>query len=125
MVIDIYGRANRAIVDTINATWQRLPLDVQRRLDHVRFTHNAHPEQKAWASAGRWDVDVRDLPLVSTDAGIGIIAHELAHVALGHYDALRSGAKSVAQIEQEADDVLQHQWGMATELAARRLFTGR
>ncbi len=125
MRIDIApSRSNRALLDAIDATWQRLPADVRRRLDGVTFTHNAHPEQKAWASAGRWDVDVRDLPLVSTDAGIGIIAHELAHVALGHYDALRSGAKSVAQIEQEADHLLD-QWGLATELAARRLFTGR
>jgi hypothetical protein len=123
MQIDIYGRADRDIVDAIHKTWQRLPLDAQRALDHVTFTAHRHPERTGWASAGPSDIDICTLPL-SAKAALGVIAHECAHVALSHPYKLRSGAISAQQAEQEAD-ALVRRWRLADELLEAYIFKGR
>jgi hypothetical protein len=104
----------------IFATWQRLPADVQRQLDHVRFTDGAHPERKAMASAGQADVDILRLP-PTTKGAIGLIAHECAHVALAHSDKLHSGEISHQQAEVEAD-ALVRRWGFDAELNEAYLY---
>lgn len=127
MQIDIFGRANRDICDAINACWYRLPRHIQQQLDHVKFTYRATSSggraYKAYASAGRADIDIYELPPM-TAAAVGIIAHECAHVALRHAQLLNAGAITVEQAERQADDLL-HQWGFTSELASRRLFIGR
>jgi hypothetical protein len=53
------------------------------------------------------EADIRVNPNLngSTAAIVGIVAHEVAHVVLGHYQQLSSGIKSAATIEAEADQL--------------------
>lgn len=111
------------IRQAIFATWAALPIDVRQALDHVTFTYQRYPERKAWASAGYADVDICTLP-PTTDAAVGVIAHELGHVAGQHHARLHAGEISTQQAEQEADQYVRH-WGLARELEARKALVGR
>lgn len=113
MRIEIYGRANRDICDAISATWQRLPRDVRQQLDHVVFTTGQHA-RKSWASAGPADIDI-STALPTTKATIGLISHEVAHVALGHAGMLRRGEITAQEAERQADR-LARQWGFGDEI---------
>ena len=124
MQIDIIpSRANRALIDSINAAWALLPADVRQRLDHITITQGSWQAAKAWATAGDNDIDIRALP-PSTKASVAVICHEAAHVLLGHPRQLRSGVKSVHQIEQECD-ALVRSWRLTDELTEAYLFNGR
>ncbi len=115
---------DRAISEAVNAAWARLPWMVQQRLDHVRFTHNAVcGAPAAYATAGEADVDIQRLPL-STKAAIGVILHELGHIAGDHYRRLHAGEITPQEAEREADTYVKS-WGLADELSEAYTFTRR
>lgn len=108
--IDTWERSAR---DAIYGCWDRLPWDVQQRLDHIRFTSGAQA-QKSWASAGAADVDIARLPS-NRSAAIGVIAHELGHIAGDHYRRLHRGEITAADAEREAN-AYARRWGFDFEL---------
>ncbi len=119
MQIDIWGRENQYLVDAIGEAWRRLPRDVQQRLGNVRFTKGQH-KRPSWASAGEHDIDFSAAP-PSSKAMIGLVAHELAHVAHRHAQQVRTGAISEQEAERQAD-ALARQWGFTDELREAYFF---
>ena len=119
MVIDSWDLEHRRIIGEV---WDRLPDEVRRGLDHVRFTSGEHA-RKSWASAGQADVDISRLPW-TTPASIGVIVHELGHIAGRHAELLTMGQITKEFAEREADQFAR-QWGFEKELEARRDLIGR
>lgn len=122
-----FGLRDRHLRDAAYATWDRLPVNVQLGLAHVELVEQsaikAGDGSNGWGSAGEADVWLRP-GAPTTDAQIGIVAHELAHVYCGHYRALNAGTKSRDQCEAEADATAAR-WGFVAELRERRMLIGR
>jgi len=119
MHVDTYNWEHRRV---IYATWERLPPEVRRALDHVRFTVGQHA-RKSYASAGQADIDIQRLP-IGTEAAIAVVAHELGHIAGDHFRRLHSGEITEQEAEREADAYVRH-WLGDRVLAERRHWTGR
>lgn len=118
MVIDTY---NLDLRDAIYATWARLPYDVRRQLDGVRFAEGV-TGKAAYAQADRRTVYLRDdWPKMPLAAKMAIAAHECAHVYLRHLDRIAAGAIGLNEAEIEAD-ALAARWGF--DVAMRRAWIG-
>lgn len=108
--------------DAVRTVEARIPPDVVRRLAGVRI--RMAPGLAAYADAGAADIRLRPGLGCSQAALVGIVAHEAAHILLGHHQALHSGVKALATCEGEADRCARA-LGFGDELDARRMFYGR
>jgi hypothetical protein len=119
-VQDAYARS------MIHRTWERLPSHVRQALRGLRFTEDVAglAARKAYASAGDFDVTIRDFGIVSEQAAIGIIAHEIGHVAGQDFRRLRAGEITEQQAEHSAD-AYARAWGFGSELEQRKFFLGK
>ena len=111
--------------DVINATWARLPVSVQRALADVTFCEAPSAAMPGrYADAGPRDIRIRSgLKVASTPAIVGIIAHELGHIAGAHFQLVASGQMTVEAAEIEADQYAAS-WGFGPELQARKSWIG-
>lgn len=120
MQIEAYDDWNvRSAAHTVE---QRLPPDARRVLQNVRVWTDARCPNAA--DAGDLDIRVRPGLRGSQAALIGILAHELGHVAGSHYKRCAAGVLSAEAAEIEADRYCRA-WGFGPELEHRRMFYGR
>ncbi len=120
MIVDSF---NWDLRDLVNDTERRLPADIRQALAHVRV-YAGPASMKVIADCGPADIRVR-LPLPPWSAAArAVLIHECAHIYLAHAQALRSGTKSAAECEAEAEQLLQS-WGFEQDLRARAYFYGR
>lgn len=106
--------------------WERLPLNVRRSLADVVFTEAPAAEMKGrLADAGQRDIRIKAGLRIASDAVIvGILAHELGHVAGCHFQRVVAGAMTPEAAELEADAYALG-WGFGAELRARKQWIGR
>jgi hypothetical protein len=112
--------------DVIHKAWGRLPANVRQALDGLRFIEDAAALKavNAHADAGVMVVRVRPFGIVSDDAAVGVILHEVGHIAGNHHARISAGQMSHAQAEREADEYVKA-WGCNDCLEQRRFYFGR
>src|SRR5262245_35853076 len=103
------------------AAWQvlaRLPADAQDHLADVAIEEVvAIPHGSALGDAGADDIRIVAMKSAPLAVVMGVLAHELAHVRLGHL--ARHGAGAITKDDAEAEaNALVRRWGFGVELAA-------
>jgi hypothetical protein len=118
-----YDGLNWDIMSALAYIEQRLPHHVRAALKDVRIIEDGSIKG-AWAQADDQTVYVHSLPRFSSQVGVGILVHELGHIAGAHYARVDAGLLSREEAEEEADRYARS-WGFGDELRERAVFLGR
>lgn len=105
----------KRLVDEVLA---RIPSAVVKEFPEFAILQGPQPERilAHGSENATYDVDKINALGLSTDAKIGVIAHELAHIFLGHIDANWSD-EELQTLEDEANDKAA-EWGFKKEIEA-------